>query len=233
MGKVYGPERILRDRQPGNVRPFESLYRKYDAWYDEEPGRSLFIIESRAVKESLLFPPEKALEIGVGSGRFAERLSIRFGVDPAVHPLRLALRRGVRCVSGRGERLPFRSGMFDTCLLMVTLCFVEDPVSVLQEAARVLQQGGQVILGMVLEESPWGKIYRALGEKGHPFYSLARFYTRDEILRWLEETGFSSVEIVSALFQPHGKPSYHPEEPKRGYDPAAGFTVFRALKPGT
>ena len=226
-------ERGLKSRYPGGARPFESLYRKYDAWYDEEPGKSLFAIESRALEESLLTPPGKALEVGVGSGRFAEALSIRFGVDPAVNPLRLARRRGVLGISGDGERLPFRAGTFDTCLLVVTLCFVEDPVRVLREAFRILRSGGQVVLGMVLAESPWGKVYRALGANGHPFYSLARFYRRDEIEQWLEETGFSSVEIFSTLFQPHGKSAYDPEPPRRGYDPAAGFTVFRALKPET
>lgn len=226
-------ERNLKSRYSANARPFESLYRKYDAWYDEEPGRSLFAIESRAVRESLLFTPEKALEIGVGSGRFAEALSIRFGVDPAVNPLRLARHRGVSGVAGDGERLPFRAGTFDTCLLVVTLCFVENPLTVLQESFRVLRPGGQVVLGMVLEESPWGKVYRGLGVNGHPFYSLARFYSRDVIIQWLKETGFSSVGIVSTLFQPHGKSTYDPELPRLGYDPGAGFTVFRALKPET
>jgi SAM-dependent methyltransferase len=214
-------------------RPFEVLYRKYDSWYEEEPGRSLFAIEARAVRESLLFPPEKALEIGVGSGRFAGELSIRFGLDPAVHPLRLARYRGVLGVAGTGEWLPFCSKVFDTCLLMVTLCFVENPLAVVRESFRILSPGGQVILGMVLDESPWGKAYRALGTDGHPFYSLARFYRAGEILDWLKEAGFFSVRIISTLFQPPGRATYDPEFPRPGYDPAAGFTVFRALKPGT
>ncbi len=223
----------MKPEQVATGHPFESLYRKYDAWYDEEPGKSLFAIECRAVRESLLFPPGKALEIGVGSGRFAEVLSIRFGLDPAVNPLRLARQRGILGMAGSGERLPFRPGTFDTCLLIVTLCFVKNPPAVVRESFRVLRPGGQVILGMVLKESPWGRTYHALGTNGHPFYSLARFYTFQEILRWLRETGFSSIEIISTLFQHPDRSAYDSEAPRQGYDPSAGFTVFRALKPGT
>jgi SAM-dependent methyltransferase len=115
---------------------------------------------------------------------------------------------------------------------VVTLCFVEDPGAVLCEAFRVLREGGQVILGMVLEESPWGRAYRRLGEEGHPFYSMATFYTHGEILWHLEEAGFSSTETFSTLFQPPGRPAYDSETPRQGYDPAAGFTVLRALKAG-
>ena len=214
------------------ARPFEHLYRKYDAWYDSEPGQSLFAIESLALKESLLFPPGKALEIGVGSGRFARKLHARYGIDPAVNPLRLARQRDVIGVAGKGEQLPFRSDTFDTCLLVVTLCFVRDPARVLKETFRILYPGGQAILGMVLKESPWGKTYQVQAGEGHPFYSLARFYTLGEILRWLKESGFTSVEIFSTLFQLHGEPYYVMETPRRGYDPRSGFTVFRAVKPG-
>ena len=213
-------------------RPFETLYQKYDAWYDGEPGRSLFAIESLALRESFLFRPSMGLEIGVGSGRFAEALGVRYGLDPAVNPLKVARRRGVKCVLGDGASLPFLSGVFDTCLLIVTLCFARGPHAILRETFRVLRPGGQVLLGMVLKESPWGVAYQALASEGHPFYSLARFYEREEVVSGLEGAGFSSIEIYSTLFQPYGKPSYDLEAPVAGYHRDAGFTVFRAVRPG-
>ncbi len=215
---------------PGKSRPFESLYQKYDAWYDKEPGRSLFGIEVLALQKALEGLSGRVIEVGVGSGRFAEALHVRFGLDSAIKPLGLAKKRGILCVGGDGEALPFQADTFDVCLLVVTLCFVRNPKAVLKEAFRVLRTGGSVILGLVLLESPWGKAYRKLGEEGHPFYSLATFYTRGMIDATLKELGFSSIETFSTLFQSPGKALYEPELPVEGDDPKAGFTVIRAVK---
>ena len=213
------------------VRPFETLYAQYDAWYEKEPGRSLFALEVEVLRRAM---PEKtalSLEIGVGSGRFAEALSIGVGVDPAKNPLRLARKKGVRVAQGTGEYLPFPAETFHACLLVVTLCFVQDPLAVLQEAFRVLKPGGTVVLGMVLKESPWGQAYLRQAGAGHPFYSLATFYTTVEVSEMLRRTGFGPIDAFSTLFQPPDRPMYALEYGKQGGDPNAGFTVFRAEKP--
>jgi len=211
--------------------PFETLYRKYDAWYEREPGKSLFAIELKALRQVLDWRGSRCLEIGVGSGRFAEGLSIRFGVDPAFQPLILAKQRGLRVVKGKGETLPFPAYTFDACLLMVTLCFVKDAIEVLRETFRVLKSGGQVVLGMVLRESPWGLAYQRRAMKGHPFYARATFYDASQVRDMLEKTGFQSVITFSTLFQPPGRLRYTVEVLRRGHMTGAGFTVFRAEKP--
>jgi SAM-dependent methyltransferase len=48
-----------------------------------------------------------AVEIGVGSGRFAAPIGVRFGVDPARVMLQIARSRGVDAAMGVGEALPF------------------------------------------------------------------------------------------------------------------------------
>lgn len=53
-----------------------------------------------------------SLEIGVGTGRFAEALGIEYGVDVSGRVLELAKRRGITVVEGSGENLPFRDESF-------------------------------------------------------------------------------------------------------------------------
>ncbi len=214
------------------ARPFDTLHAQYDAWYKKEPGRSLFALEVDLLRRVMPEETALSLEVGVGSGRFAQALAVAFGVDPARSPLRLARERGIRVIQGTGEHLPFPAETFQTCLLVVTLCFVQDPLAVLREAFRVLRRGGVVVLGMVLKESPWGRVYRKQADDGHPFYSLATFYTALEVFEMLRQAGFGATEAFSTLFQPPGQPRYDLEDGKQGAHPNAGFTVFRAEKPG-
>jgi ubiquinone/menaquinone biosynthesis C-methylase UbiE len=72
----------------------------------------LFSNELAAVK--LLWRDEfhAALEVGVGTGRFAEALGMEYGLDPAAGALRLAAARGIRVTQGNGESLPWPDDTF-------------------------------------------------------------------------------------------------------------------------
>jgi hypothetical protein len=62
----------------------------------------------------------------VSTGRFAAPLGLRAGVNPVREMLKLAPRE-LDLVEGVGEMLPLRSQAFPCALLVVTLCFVQDP----------------------------------------------------------------------------------------------------------
>lgn len=208
--------------------PFNELAREYDAWFDGE-GSLIFSIELRAFKSLLESLPEPWLEIGVGSGRFAQALGIGTGVDPSERLIEMARRRGVTAFLGRGEQLFFDEESFGAVFLIVTLCFLDSPLEVLKEARRILQPGGKVVMGLVLKESPWGRFYQAKKVGGHRFYRYATFYTHDEILKMLELAGFSLEKVISTLFQKPGQVQ-HIEEPQEGYLTNAGFTIIVAGK---
>ena len=69
--------------------PFDDLALEYDAWFDRE-GSLIFSIEVRAFKSLLSTLPKPWLEIGVGSGRFAQALGIETGIDPSSKLLQMA-----------------------------------------------------------------------------------------------------------------------------------------------
>ncbi len=166
----------------------------------------------------------------MGSGRFAEKLGIDVGVDPALTPLRLARRRGVEVVRGRGERLPLRDSSVGAVVMIVTLCFVENPSRALLEAARVLKTGGGLITGLVLKDSRWGRFYLKEKEGGHPFYRAARFLTSAELINLIERAGLYPVEWASTISRPPGRDSYEVENPAAGLDLKRGFHCLLAIK---
>jgi len=208
--------------------PFDSLALDYDNWFDRE-GMPIFAIETEAFRQILPSLPKPWLEVGVGSGRFAQALGIEIGLDPSVRLLDIARSRGLNVLLGRGENTPFADGALGTVFLIVTVCFVDSPLAVLTEANRLLGRGGKIVLGLVLRESPWGQFYQVKGEKGHRFYKYATFYSYAEVNGLLEQAGFSVEKTISTLFQRPGQVG-HMESPREGYSADAGFTIVLAGK---
>lgn len=214
---------------------FDSLAAAYDGWFEGE-GKLTFAIEVRAFHEVLSSLPKPWLEIGVGSGRFAQALGIKSGLDPSVRMLEIARRRGIMAYLGRGEQLPFGDASFGTVFLITTLCFCDSPLDVLKEVHRITVPGGKIALGAVLRESPWGRFYRQKREKQHSRYKYS-FFQYDEVVRLLEQAGFSVEKVISTLFQKPGRVNRqepdrveHMESPRSGYSVDAGFTVLVACK---
>jgi SAM-dependent methyltransferase len=109
-----------RPKMTATVSPFDAFAAAYDAWFEEE-GRLPFDIEVEALRPLLPLLPKPWLEVGVGSGRFAQALGIGLGLDPSVRLLELARNRGIEVVLGKGERTPFRDESFGTVFLIVTV----------------------------------------------------------------------------------------------------------------
>ena len=213
-------------------RVFDRLHHKYDEWFDTSPGREILRLEVQCVKEALRGVPKPWLEIGVGTGRFAEKLGIALGVDPSEKMLREASRRGVEVVQGVAERLSFLPGSFGGLTMIVTFCFLDSPSKALRESFAILSKGGALILGIVPRESSWGRFYLEKKREGHPFYSIAHFYTVEETIELSEEVGFELETAFSTLFEDPKKCVHitsYPATP--GWTERAGFVCIKMRKP--
>jgi SAM-dependent methyltransferase len=210
------------------AKPFDELAMRYDKWFDSEKGREIFAREVSCLKS--LMPEEVRgwLEVGVGTGRFAEALGVPEGVDPSSAVLEIAGRRGILIRKGLGEELPYPDDIFHGMLMVTTLCFLSDPEKAFIECARVLENNGRLLLGFVPLDSSWGRSYLRKGRQGHPFYSHARFYTREQALDLTRRAGFDFDSAASCLFSP-------PDEPlddagcRRGLIDGAGFMAMKFI----
>ena len=155
---------------------FDARADEYDAWFDSEPGATIFAMEVECLQPLLHSYPRPYLEVGTGSGRFAQTLGI-----PAPALVEKAKSRGIKVQRAGGEKLPFPSGSFGGVLIALTLCFVHAPALVLHEVSRVLMPGGGLVLGLILKNSPWAEFHVTKGKQGHPIYSRAKFFLRREV----------------------------------------------------
>ena len=182
------------------VTVFEQHAQEYDEWFDaHEP---VYQAELAALRQ--LVPTDSlGIEVGVGTGRFAVPLGIRFGIDPSQRILNIARARGLQVCQAVGERLPFRDKQFDFVLIMTVICFVDDVPTLLRELNRVLKRGGQLVIGFINRNSELGRRYESR-KKASAFYRDARFYSVEEVARWVKGAGFASLRFCETLF---GDPS--------------------------
>lgn len=207
--------------------PFERWTNQYDQWFDSEKGERIFRVEVACMRKLLVDAPRPWLEIGVGTGRFAEQLGVDEGIDPSPAVLGYASQRGINTRLGEGEDLSYQDNSFGTILLIVTICFLRNPSRVLAECRRVLKPGGFLLLGLVPKNSPWGQIYMAKGQQGHPFYSAATFYTTAEIAAMGERAGFRLEASRSCLVEGPDSVDTAYQPPKDGIVSGAGFVCMQ------
>ncbi|MFW8601611.1 class I SAM-dependent methyltransferase [Desulfobacterota bacterium M19] len=177
--------------------PFVVHIGEYEEWFEKYP--LVFQTELRALKS--LMPVGEALEVGVGSGRFAVPLKVAMGVDPCLEMLSLAHQRGIRTALGRAEALPLTAGRFDCLLLITVLCFLTDPERALREARRVLRPDGHLLLAFIDRHSPLGRETHRHRQKSS-FYRQAHFYSSHEVLALLEGAGFKDFSCCQTIFRP-------------------------------
>ena len=193
--------------------PFESYATQYDAWYDSEKGKILYENEKRCLKRLINDCNGKVLEVGVGTGRFALLAQEVFGVDVAESPLRIAKSRGIKVIRAKAEELPFRENTFSCVMLIVTICFVDNPRSVLEEARRILKEDGKIIIGAVFLDSEWGKFYEQKKKEGHIFYKFANFYSFEDFRKIVNSAGLRIKRVLATLKKSHfDEPEF--EEPE-------------------
>ncbi|MGB9797198.1 MAG: class I SAM-dependent methyltransferase [bacterium] len=201
--------------------PFELFSQEYDDWF--EKNKYAYLSELEALK--LAIPREgKGLEVGVGTGRFAAPLGIKIGIDPSERMLEIARERGIEGILGRGENLPFPENEFDFLLLAFTICFVEDPEKVIGEAKRVLKPNGRLIIGIIDKNSKLGRFYQERKAKSK-FYSVAKFYSPEEIIQLLEKFNFHNIQAIQTLFS-EIRSLREIEMPKEGYGEGSFVVIY-------
>ena len=202
------------------IKPFEENSARYETWFERH--ENVYRAELRAVKQ-IMPAAQKSLEVGVGTGRFAQPLGIRFGLEPSKKVCKMSKDKGIISVTGTGEMLPFVVAQFDLVLMITTVCFLDNVEESFLEVNRVLKTKGSFIIGFVDLGSTLGRKYEA-HKNENVFYKDAIFFTVDEIVSILRKTGFSVMSFNQTVF--HDLDETTTDEPvKDGYGEGAFVTI--------
>jgi SAM-dependent methyltransferase len=206
------------------TEPFDQHADRYDRWFEEHAPA--YESELQAVR-ALLPEYDRALEVGVGTGRFAGPLGITIGVEPSRPMADLARSRGIEVVHAVAEELPFGDSAFDLVLMVTTVCFLDDVYQAFSEAYRVLAAGGHFVVGFLDRETKLGRDYEAR-KPDSEFYRQARFRSSEEVIAELARAGFRDLTAVQTIFAPPGDTAPLPQvEPGHG---TGLFVVVRGRK---
>jgi len=118
------------------------------------------MLTERALEFCSLRPGSLIADIGCGAGGSLEGLERTgvyrsVGLDYSTTLLEEAVSRlaSKQLVRGRAETLPFKNALFDALLCECVLSVLGDKIGALQECARVLCEGGVLILSDVFAKS--------------------------------------------------------------------------------
>ncbi|MEV6756527.1 class I SAM-dependent methyltransferase [Streptomyces sp. NPDC051214] len=155
----------------------------------------------------LLGPRSTVLDLGSGYGGSSRALAERFGCRVVALDLSeehnqrhraVNARRGldhlIEVETGSLNDLPYDSGRFDAVWSLEVLCHVADRDRALQEAARVLRQGGAMIFSdiMAAESTPLPALRPALSRLGVRNLATPSYY-RSRLSELGLSTGFDDL----------------------------------------
>ena len=176
--------------------PFDNYPDEYDNWF--VINKHAFQSELMAVKK-VLPSKGKGIEIGVGSGIFAEPLGITEGIEPSRAMREKAKQRNIKAIDAVAENLPYSDKSIDFILMVTTICFVDDIYKSFDEVHRILTDTGRLIIGFVDKNSPIGKEYLEHKDESL-FYKDAVFYGTEDLYKILNVTGFAIENTYQTLF---------------------------------
>ncbi|HZK07002.1 MAG TPA: class I SAM-dependent methyltransferase [Bacteroidales bacterium] len=204
---------------------FDENALEYDDWFEMHsiPYQS----ELSALKQAIS-PGKTGIEIGVGTGRFAQVLDIKYGVEPSENMARMAEKKGIKVLRAVAENLPVDSNSFDFALMVTTVCFLNNIPKAFSEVYRILKPQGEVILAIIDQNSEIGKKYEK--EKNtNLFYRDAHFHSTEEITKLIKHAGFKNLKYWQTLFKNNSEKI---EQPREGFGEGS-FVVIKATKTTT
>ena len=195
---------------------------EYDQWFENHSSvyQSEILVLQQAIPQNKI-----GIEIGVGTGRFAEPLNIKFGVESSENMAKVAEQRGITVYKASAERMPIDNATFDFVLMVTTVCFLSDLPKAFSEVYRILKPNGEIILAIIDKNSELGKKYEK-EKSSNKFYSDAHFHSTEELIVLLQQSHFQNFQYWQTLTS---LKENEIEKPEKGYGQGS-FVVIKAQK---
>ncbi len=202
-------------------------YALWAASYDQEKNGLIFVEERQVDRLLAQLSFTRVLDAGTGTGRHALKLARRgahvtaFDQSPEMLAVaNLAAQREALPIDfhllSLDDGLPFEADQFNLLICALTLSHVPDLAHALQEFARVLQDGGSLLITdfhPVHTLYGWKTMFRRAGVSYHlPTVG----HTKDDYLETIRACGLTILDVTENLVGevPEG---YLPEEMRRTY----------------
>jgi ubiquinone/menaquinone biosynthesis C-methylase UbiE len=201
---------------------FDQNTLEYDQWFEKNSA----VYESEILAIQLTIPQnKKGIEIGVGTGRFAEPFNIKFGVEPSENMAKVSEQKGIIVYRAYAENLPLDNATFDFVLMVTIVCFLSDISKAFSEVYRILKPNGEIILGIIDKNSELGRKYEK-EKSSNKFYSDAHFHSTEELTALLQKSRFQNFQYWQTLIS---LKENEIEKPEKGYGQGS-FVVIKAFK---
>lgn len=148
------------------------------------------LVKSSATERAL------KIDIGCGTGRFIKLLENPYtnvvGIDTNFNALKRVRQKKIKALLVQGEiqNLPFRSGIFDTILLLEVLEHIADDIKGLMEVWKVLKTKGKLIISVPCPPPVYpDKAHKQAG------------YTKSQIFNLLRKVGFKILSYKFCMFR--------------------------------
>jgi ubiquinone/menaquinone biosynthesis C-methylase UbiE len=155
---------------------------------------------------------KRVLDLGCGDGTYSiaafQRGARVTGVDISDAMLDSARRRAAACgasvewCQASAESLPYDSGAFDIVLAVTILCFIKNPLQLVQEVSRVLRPGGLFVIGELGTYSFWALSRTVRGWLGSSRWRDAHFWTVGQLQQLLHQAGFRIGTARGCVYYP-------------------------------
>lgn len=169
-----------------SVYEAEAAVESFHWWF--EGRRTLF---RRILRGYALAQSSTILDAGTGTGANLSMLADLgytsiVGLDFSADAVKFCARKGFSVRQGSLEALPFENEAFDFCLATDVIEHVDDDVKALQEIARVLKDGGKVLITVPAFQALWG----SNDDRAHH----RRRYVQQDLLDRIDRAGLKVVD---------------------------------------
>lgn len=175
---------------------FDTWTEQYDSWFETPTGRYVKQYESALLLDLLAPQPgELILDAGCGTGIFTldvvDRGTKVVGMDLSVPMAAKGVRRmggmNFSAICGDMCALPFPDNCFDRAFSMTAIEFIPDAARAIDELARVVRQGGCIVVTTLNRLSPWAERRTEKARHGHSLFQNIIFRSPDDMRRLIPD----------------------------------------------